>query len=103
VYQLENGIELKDGDFDGEPRPLIVASESDLECPSIVFSLTRTDDKSNYGFIKYATNAAFGVPNQVRLFLLLLLCHAVSFSLFSLCLLVKSPALAPRMLLLPNL
>ena len=59
-----------DADFNGEPRPLIVASERDLESPSIVFSLTRTDDKSNYGFIKYATNAVFGVPNQVRLFLL---------------------------------
>lgn len=44
--------------------PLILANERDFECPSIVFSLTRDDDKSNYSVVKYVTNAGFGVPNQ---------------------------------------
>ena len=65
VYSLQDGTKLKDGDFRGDPRPLIVADERDLECPSIVLSLTRDDDKSNYGVVKYVTNAEFGVPNQV--------------------------------------
>ena len=65
VYSLQDGTKLKDGDFRGDPKPLIVADEKDLECPSIVFSLTRDDDKSNYGVVKYVANAEFGVPNQV--------------------------------------
>ena len=65
VYELEDGKKLQDGDFRGDPMPLILANERDVECPSIVFSLTRDDDKSNYSVVKYVTNAGFGVPNQV--------------------------------------
>lgn len=69
VYQLEDGTILKKGEhFHDDPKPLIVAEERDLECPSIVFSLTRDDDKSNYGVVKYVANAEFGIPNQVRSF-----------------------------------
>lgn len=64
VYELEDGKKLQDGDFRGDPMPLILANERDVECPSIVFSLTRDDDKSNYSVVKYVTNAGFGVPNQ---------------------------------------
>jgi hypothetical protein len=66
VYKLGTGTMLTEDQFEGDARPLIIAKEEDLECPSIVFSLTKDDDKSNYGVVKCVTNAWFGVPNQVR-------------------------------------
>ena len=109
VYQLEDGTILKKGEhFHDDPKPLIVAEERDLECPSIVFSLTRDDDKSNYGVVKYVANAKFGIANQVRSFreniALAIYCRCIPFTYlpFFFLLRICMYLFVPRMLLHRN-